>query len=114
MLTERATHSQWRSVLIDLVKSSSHPRGAGSSKNSSWSARTEEMSGGQHRNDEVNGPSRSGERETEGSRKAREQSTKPQLRRYTGVLRKTKKLRRNILDGADFVRDVIDSYQRSW
>ena len=52
MLTERATHSQWRSVLIDLVKSSSHHRGAGSSKNSSWSARTEEMSGGQHRDDE--------------------------------------------------------------
>jgi hypothetical protein len=33
------------------------PRGAGSSKNSSWSARTEEMSGGQHRDDEGNGPS---------------------------------------------------------
>jgi hypothetical protein len=33
-----------------------------------------------------------------------------QLRRHTGVLRKSKNLRQNILDGADFVRDVLDTY----
>ena len=32
------------------------------------------------------------------------------LRRHTGVLKKSKKLRQNILDGADFVRDVLDTY----
>ena len=34
------------------------------------------------------------------------------LRRHTGVLRKSKKPRRNVLDGADFVRDVLDSYPK--
>ena len=33
-----------------------------------------------------------------------------QLRRPRGVRRRSKKLRRNVLDGADFVRDVLDSY----
>ena len=33
-----------------------------------------------------------------------------QLRRPTGVRRRSKKLRRNVLDGADFVRDVLDTY----
>src|SRR4029077_13869685 len=33
-----------------------------------------------------------------------------QLRRPTGVRRRSKKLRRNVLDGADFVRDVPDTY----
>jgi hypothetical protein len=38
----------------------------------------------------------------------RRESNQPnvQLRRHTGVLRKSKKLRQNVLDGADFVRDV--------
>jgi len=64
------------------------------------------MSGGQHRNDEVNGPSRSGERETERRRKARELSTKRATAQRHGRASETKKLRRNVLDGADFVRDV--------
>jgi hypothetical protein len=62
-----------------------------------------------HRDDEVNGPSRPGERETERSRN-RENKRPTLLRRHTSVLRKSKKLRQNVLDGADFVRDVIDSY----
>src|SRR5579862_4143873 len=68
------------------------------------------MSGGQHRNDEANGPSRSGERETERSRKAREPSTKPATAQIHGCAQENKKLRQNALDGADFVRDVLDSY----
>src|SRR4029077_14118227 len=36
-----------------------------------------------------------------------------QLRRPTGVSRRSKKLRRNVLDGADFVRDVRDTYLQS-
>jgi hypothetical protein len=65
----------------------------------------EEMSGGQHRDDETNGPSRSGERETE----RRSNHNPALLRRHTGVLRKIK-LRQNVLDGADFVRDVRNIY----
>jgi hypothetical protein len=60
------------------------------------------MSSGQHRNDVVNGPSRSGERETErGSNQ--EQSTKrnqPSAAAQThGCAWENKKLRRNVLDG---------------
>ena len=47
------------------------------------------MSGGQHRDDEANGPSRSGEHETERSRN-RESNRPALLRRNTGVLRKSK------------------------
>src|SRR5579862_9742182 len=68
------------------------------------------MSGGQHRNDEANGPSRSGERETERSRKAREPSTKPATAQIHGCAQENKKLRQNALDGADFVRDVTNIY----
>jgi hypothetical protein len=50
------------------------------------------MSGGQHRNDEVNGPSRSGERETERCRKAREQSTKRATAQTRGCAYENKKL----------------------
>ena len=68
------------------------------------------MLGGQHRNDELNGPSRSGERETERSRNSREQSsTKRSCADPRGAQDK-QKLRRNVLDGADFVRDVPDTY----
>ena len=67
------------------------------------------MSGGQHRDDEVNGPSRSGERETEGSRNR--ESNQPSAAAQThGCAQENKKLRRNVLDGADFVRDVLDIY----
>jgi hypothetical protein len=50
------------------------------------------MSGGQHRDDEVNGPSRSGERETERSRnrESNQPSKEAQRRRNMGVLRKGK------------------------
>ena len=72
------------------------------------------MSGGQHRNDEANGPSRSGERETERSRKAREPSTKPATAQIHGCAQENKKLRQNALDGADFVRDVIDIYLETY
>ena len=47
------------------------------------------MSGGQHRDDEVSGPSRSGERENGKKQKSREQIDQT-LRRETGVLRKIK------------------------
>ena len=47
------------------------------------------MSGRQHRDDEANGPSRSGEHETERSRN-RESNRPALLRRHTGVLRKSK------------------------
>jgi len=67
------------------------------------------MSGGQHRDDEVNGPSRSGERETERSR--HRESNQPSAAAQTHRCAQEKqKLRRNVLDGADFVRDVINSY----
>jgi hypothetical protein len=49
------------------------------------------MSGGQHRDDEVIGPSRSGEvKRTEGHYKSREQINYAQLRRDTSVLGKQK------------------------
>ena len=65
------------------------------------------MSGGQHRDDEVSGPSRSGERETEGCRNC--ECNQPSAAALThGCAQENKKLRRNILDGADFVRDVLD------
>ncbi len=67
------------------------------------------MSGGQHRDDEVNGPSRSGERETEG-RRNRECNQPSAAAQTNGCAQKNKKLRRNVLDGADFVRDVLDTY----
>jgi hypothetical protein len=78
---------------------------------SSWSARTEEMSGGQHRDDEANGPSRSGEvkRKEAGIARAinHEKCATPR------VCSGKQKLRRNVLYGADFVRDVIDSHQEA-
>ena len=65
------------------------------------------MSGGQHRDDEVSGPSRSGESETEGSRN-RESNRPSAAAQKHGCAQKKKILRRNVLDGADFVRDVLD------
>ena len=47
------------------------------------------MSGGQHRDDEGNGPSRPGERETEEAEIART-SDPALLRKHTGVLGKSK------------------------
>jgi hypothetical protein len=32
------------------------------------------------------------------------------LRRQTGVLQEKQKLEQNVLDGADFVRDVLDTF----
>ncbi len=63
------------------------------------------MSGGQHRDDEESGPSRSGEREGEGrrNRERNQLSAAAQTRRCA---QENKKLRQNVLDGADFVRDV--------
>jgi hypothetical protein len=67
------------------------------------------MFGGHHRNDELNGPSRSGERETERSRSR--QSNQPSAAAQTqGCAQDKQKLRQNVLDGADFVRDVLDTY----
>jgi hypothetical protein len=53
---------------------------------------TGEMSGGQRRDDEVNGPSRPGEREAERSRnrESNQPSKEAQRRRNTEVLRKSK------------------------
>ena len=69
------------------------------------------MFGGQHRNDELNGPSRSGKRETERSRNR--DSNQPSAAAQThGCAQDKQKLRRNVLDGADFVRDVLDSYPK--
>jgi hypothetical protein len=69
------------------------------------------MSGGQHRGDEANGPSRSGEREAEGrrNRKSNQPSAAAQTRRCA---QDKQKPRRNVLDETDFVRDVVDSYPR--
>jgi hypothetical protein len=69
------------------------------------------MSGEQHRNDEVNGPSQSGEREREEA-EIRE-SNRPSAAAQTHECAQEKqKLRRNVLDGAGFVRDVLDTYLR--
>ena len=55
----------------------------------------------------VNGPSRPGEREAEGRRNC--ECNQPSAAALTnGCAQENKKLRRNILDGADFVRDVLD------
>jgi hypothetical protein len=70
------------------------------------------MSGGQHRDDEANGPSQSGERETERSK--HHESNQPSAAAQTHRCAQEKlKLRRNVLDGADFVRDVGNSYPQS-
>ena len=70
------------------------------------------MSGGQHRDDEGNGPSRSGERDTEGRRNR--ESNQPSAAAQTHACAQEKQeLRRNVLDGADFVRDVLDTYPRA-
>jgi hypothetical protein len=58
------------------------------------------------------GPSRSGERETERAEIARA-IDQALLRRHAGVLGKSKKLRRNVLDGAGFVRDVRNTFSPS-
>jgi len=71
------------------------------------------MSGGQHRNDGVNGPSRSGEREGEG-RRNRERNRLSGVALTHGCAQKKKKLRQNVLDGAGFVRDVRNSYFSEW
>ena len=68
------------------------------------------MSGGQHRDDEVSGPSRSGEREGEG-RRNRERNRLSGVALTHGCAQKKKKLRQNVLDGAGFVRDVLDIYR---
>ena len=85
------------------------PRGARSSKNSSRSARTEEMSSGQHRDDEANGPRWSSKRETEGRRK-RESNQPCATAQTSGCARKSRKTSQNVLDGVDFVRVVRNTY----
>jgi hypothetical protein len=65
------------------------------------------MSGGQRRDDEESGPSRSGEREGEG-RRNRERNRLSAAALTHGCAQKKKKLRQNVLDGAGFVRDVLD------
>jgi hypothetical protein len=66
------------------------------------------MSGGQHRDDEVNGPSRSGQREAE---RSRDHDSQPSAAAQTnGCAREKQKPKQNVLDGADFVRDVLESY----
>jgi hypothetical protein len=60
-----------------------------SSEKESWSARTEEMSGGNTGTMRSDGPSRSGERETERAEIARA-IDQALLRRHAGVLRKSK------------------------
>ena len=69
------------------------------------------MSGGQHRDDEANGPSRSGEREAEG-RRNRECNQLSAAALTSGCAQENKKLRQNVLDGADFVRDVLNTYPK--
>ena len=70
------------------------------------------MSGGQHRDDEANGPSRSGERETERNRNR--ESNQPSAAAWThGCAQEKQKLRRNVLDGAGFVRDVRNIYPKT-
>jgi hypothetical protein len=70
------------------------------------------MFGGQHRDDEANGPSWSGERETEGRRNS--ESNQPSAAVLTnGCAQKNRKQDKNVLDGADFVRDVLDTYLES-
>jgi hypothetical protein len=66
------------------------------------------MSGGQHRDDEGNGPSRSSERETERSRN-RERHQSCVAAQTHGCAQEKQKLGQNALDGADFVRDVLDT-----
>jgi hypothetical protein len=66
------------------------------------------MSGGQHRDDEGNGPSRSGEGDTE--RRSRESNQPSAAAQTRGCAQENKKLRKNVLDGADFVRDVTNIY----
>jgi hypothetical protein len=67
------------------------------------------MLGGQHRDDEGNGPSRSGERKTEG--RSNRESNQPSAAAQTcGCAQEKQKLRRNVLDGADFVREVLNIY----
>ena len=70
------------------------------------------MSGGQHRDDEGNEPSRSGEREAEGSRKRKR--NQPSAAALTNrCAREKQKPKQNVLDGADFVRDVRNNYPRN-
>ena len=70
------------------------------------------MSGGQHRDDEGNGPSWSSERETERRRNRKEHLTCAAAQKH-GCAQKKKILRRNVLDGADFVRDVRNNCPKS-
>jgi hypothetical protein len=67
------------------------------------------MSGGEHRNDKANGPSHRvnvKRKEAEIARANRPNAAAQADR----CAQKNKKLRQNVLDGADFVRDVIDTY----
>ena len=67
------------------------------------------MSGGNTEgDDEVNGPSWSGERKKKRSRN-RERRSSAAAQTHECVQEK-QKLTRNVLDGADFVRDVLDTY----
>ena len=67
------------------------------------------MLGGQHRDDEGNGPSRSGEVKRKEAGVAR--AINPSATAQTHVCAQEKqKLGRNVLDGADFVRDVLNIY----
>jgi hypothetical protein len=70
------------------------------------------MSGGQHRDDEGNGPSRSGEREADSSRNRG--SHQPSAAAQThGCAQENRKLEQNVLDGADFVRDVRNIFGKA-
>ena len=80
---------------------------AGSSNTSSWSGMIGEMSGGQHRVDEV---TRTESRRLDGKNNPRIAGHRPPKEtaglRNAGVCAKGTKKELNILDVADFVRDV--------
>jgi hypothetical protein len=63
------------------------------------------MSGGQHRDDEVSGPSRSGEREGDGRRNC-ERNRLSGVALTHGCAQKKKKLRQNVLDEVSRVKSV--------
>ena len=70
------------------------------------------MSRGQHRDDEKH-MGRAGRVNLKRKEAENRENKRPALlRRHAGVLRKSRKLRQNVLDGVDFVRDVLDTYLR--
>jgi hypothetical protein len=71
------------------------------------------MSGGQHRNDEVNGRAGRVNVKRKEVEIARAIINQAQLRRPRGVRRRSKKTKTNVVDGADFVRDVRNIYPKA-